>query len=155
MEGLNFLDLTVKYFNVIVFILCVLFGVTALFASWIAWREIQRKRNIIRSVIAAYNIAEEALENGRTGRGDFQIDPAMAQTVLNTLLEILNAVYGEVTAKPMPAADERAHGAKKRALLARVNSALFRKDPKNKVTIDNAVPKLLTTEKENHQSMRP
>ena len=66
MEGMNLLDITIKYFNVIVFVMCILFGMTSLFASWIAWREIHRKNNIIRSVVAAYNIAEDTLEKGRT-----------------------------------------------------------------------------------------
>ena len=63
MEGMNLLDITIKYFNVIVFVMCILFGMTSLFASWIAWREIHRKNNIIRSVVAAYNIAED-METG-------------------------------------------------------------------------------------------
>ncbi len=44
MEHMNLLDITIRYFNVIVFVLCVLFGMISLFASWIAWREIHRKQ---------------------------------------------------------------------------------------------------------------
>ena len=69
METMNLLDITIKYFNVIVFVLFVIFGMISLFASWIAWREIHRKNNIIRSVLAAYNIAEDTLEKGRTSGG--------------------------------------------------------------------------------------
>src|SRR4030042_2835688 len=110
MEHMNLLDLTIKYFNVIVFVLCVLFGMTSLFASWIAWREVHRKQNIIRSIVAAYNIAEDTIEKGRTPRGEIQLDPAIVQTVFNSIQEILNAVYGEITGKSIPARDERIHG---------------------------------------------
>ena len=79
MESMNLLDITIKYFNVIVFVMCVLFGMISLFASWIAWREIHRKKNIIRGVIAAYNIAEDALEKGRTPSGELDLDPMVTQ----------------------------------------------------------------------------
>src|SRR4030065_2493141 len=88
MEHLNLLDLTIKYFNVLIFVLCALFGMTSLFASWIAWREVHRKQNIIRSIIAAYNIAEDTLEKGRTPRGELQLDPAIFQTVFHIIHEI-------------------------------------------------------------------
>src|SRR5512136_1786131 len=97
MESMNLLDITIRYFNTIVFVLCVLFGTSSLFASWIAWREIHRKQNIIRSVIAAHNIAEDALERGQSLRGDFHLDASVAETVLNGVQEILNAVHGEIT----------------------------------------------------------
>lgn len=112
---MNLLDITIKYFNLIVFVLCVLFGMISFFASWIAWREIQRNRTIVRSVTAAYNIVEDTVEKGRTPLGDFRMDPALTATVLNNLQEILNAMYGEVTGKPIPPREDRGHGSKRRA----------------------------------------
>jgi hypothetical protein len=112
---MNLLDITIKYFNLIVFVLCVLFGMISFFASWIAWREIQRNRTIVRSVTAAYNIVEDTVEKGRTPLGDFRMDPTLTATVLNNLQEILNAMYGEVTGKPIPPREDRGHGSRRRA----------------------------------------
>jgi hypothetical protein len=128
MESMNLLDITIKYFNVIVFVMCVIFGMTSLFASWIAWREIHRKKNIIRSVLAAYNIAEDTLEKGRTPEGDLELDPTIVQTVFNSLQEILNAIYGEVTGKPIPPLEERSHGSRLRSGLASVAKVWKRKE---------------------------
>jgi hypothetical protein len=119
---MSLLDITVKYFSVIVFVLCVLFGMISLFASWVAWRELHKKKNLIRGLVAAYNIAEDALEQGRDPMGVYRPDPAVTQTVFNSLLEVLNALYGEVSGKPMPAREDRGHGrdkAKAGGLLAR------------------------------------
>ncbi|MDQ1239084.1 MAG: hypothetical protein QG577_1269 [Thermodesulfobacteriota bacterium] len=111
MEGMNLLDLTIKYFNVIVFVLCVLFGMTSFLASLVAWREIKKKNNILRSVVAAYNIVEDTMEKGRTAEGDVRLDPNVVETVFNSVQEILNVVYGEMTGKPMPPLEDRLHGA--------------------------------------------
>lgn len=153
METMNLLDITIKYFNVIVFVLCVLFGMTSLFASWIAWREIHRKRNIIRSVVAAYNIAEDTLEKGRTPVGDFEMDPAIIQTVFNSLQEILNAIYGEVTGKPIPPREERQHGSGKLAAVRNMVRVLRRHPAEDRVNIDHEVPTLLPDERERHHSV--
>jgi hypothetical protein len=150
METMNLLDITIKYFNVIVFVLCVLFGMTSLFASWIAWREIHRKKNIIRSVVAAYNIAEETLEKGRTPIGDFDMDPAIVQTVFNSLQEILNAIYGEVTGKPIPPREERQHGSGKLAAVRGMVRVLRRHPEEDRVDLDHEVPELLPDERERH-----
>jgi hypothetical protein len=147
MEHLNLLDITIRYFNVIVFILCVLFGMTSLFSSWIAWREVHRKQNIIRSVLAAYNIAEDTLESSRTPRGDFDFDPATVQTVFNSLQEILNAVYGEVTGKPIPPREERGHGSRKRSGGKGISRVWHRKDAGERINIDHAVPSLIPDDK--------
>lgn len=151
METMNLLDITIKYFNVIVFVMCVLFGMTSLFASWVAWREIHRKRNIIRSVIAAYNIAEDTLENGRTPDGELQMDPAIVQTVFNSLQEILNAVYGEVTGKPMPSRNERTHGSRSLRGVKALTKVLKRKPAEERLNADKAVPNLIPDEREQHQ----
>lgn len=154
METMNLLDITIKYFNVIVFVMCVLFGMTSLFASWIAWREIHRKRNIIRSVIAAYNIAEDTLEQGRTPEGELQLDPTMVQTVFNSLQEILNAIYGEVTGKPMPSREERTHGSRRIPGVSAISRVLRkRKDSEERIDADKAVPTLIPEEREHHQYM--
>jgi hypothetical protein len=147
MEHMNLLDITIRYFNVIVFVLCVLFGMISLFASWIAWREIHRKQNIIRSVLAAYNIAEDTLEQSRTPRGDFHFDPAIVHTVFNSLQEILNAVYGEVTGKPIPPREERTHGSGKLAAVRNLGKVLQRKESHVPMDIDHCVPTLIPDEK--------
>jgi len=113
MEGMNLLDVTIKYFNVIVFVLCVLFGMTSFLASWVAWREIKKKNNIVRSVLAAYNVVEETLEKGRSADGDVVLEPSVVETVFNSVQEILNVIYGEMTGKPIPPRDERLHGSRK------------------------------------------
>jgi len=153
METMNLLDITIKYFNVIVFVLCVLFGMTSLFASWIAWREIHRKKNIIRSVVAAYNIAEDTLEKGRTPIGDFDMDPAIIQTVFNSLQEILNAIYGEVTGKPIPPREERQHGAGKLAAVRNMVRVLKRHPAADRVNLEHEVPTLLPDERERHHGV--
>ncbi|MFH1113434.1 MAG: hypothetical protein V1792_05890 [Pseudomonadota bacterium] len=153
METMNLLDITIKYFNVIVFVMCVLFGMTSLFASWVAWREIHRKRNIIRSVIAAYNIAEDTLENGRTPGGELQIDPAMVQTVFNSLQEVLNAIYGEVTGKPMPPREDRTHGSRRIAGVKAIGRVFRKKGGDEAFNADRAVPQLIPEEREHHQYM--
>jgi hypothetical protein len=153
MEGLNLLDITIRYFNVIVFVLCVLFGMISLFASWVAWREIHKKQNIIRSVIAAYNIAEDTLEKGRTPRGDYEFDPAIVQTVMNTLQEILNAVYGEVTGKPMPPREDRTHGSKRLAGLRNLGKALKRRPVEETMDAHTDVPALIPDRRGQEQSL--
>lgn len=113
MEGMNLLDVTIKYFNVIVFVLCVLFGMTSFLASWVAWREIKKKNNIVRSVLAAYNVVEDTLEKGRTTDGHLLLEPTIVEIVFNSVQEILNVIYGEMTGKPIPPLDERLHGSRK------------------------------------------
>lgn len=147
MEGLNLLDITIRYFNVIIFVLCVLFGMISLFASWVAWREIHKKQNIIRSVIAAYNIVEDALDKGRTPRGDYAFDSAIVQTVMNTLQEILNAVYGEVTGKPMPPREERTHGSRRLAGLRNLGKALKQRTAQETADMHTDVPPPIPEEK--------
>lgn len=153
MESMNLLDITIRYFNVIVFVMCVIFGMTSLFASWIAWREIQRKRNIIRSVLAAYNIAEDAIEKGRTPGGDFDMDPAIVQTIFNSLQEILNAVYGEVTGKPIPAREDRGHGSGKLAKVGAIGNMWRRKKEPERMNINHASPTLIPEDREHHHSI--
>ncbi len=148
MEQMNLLDITIKYFNVIIFVLCVVFGMISFFASWIAWREIHRNRNIIRSIIAAYNIAEDSLEKGRAQHGDFALDPSIVQTVFNSLLEIMNAIYGEVTGRPMPSKEERAHGLRKSAGLRVFKKAFKKAEPEERLNIDSQVPTLVPDERE-------
>jgi hypothetical protein len=156
MEGMNLLDITIKYFNVIVFVMCILFGMTSLFASWIAWREIHRKNNIIRSVVAAYNIAEDTLEKGRTPRGDFDLDPAIVQTIFNSLQEILNAIYGEVTGKLMPPREERMHGSRKFGSLYAITKVWRRKEADDLPNICEIGPTLVPDEPDrNHISAHP
>jgi hypothetical protein len=156
MEGMNLLDITIKYFNVIVFVMCILFGMTSLFASWIAWREIHRKSNIIRSVVAAYNIAEDTLEKGRTPIGDFDLDPAIVQTIFNSLQEILNAIYGEVTGKPIPPREERIHGSRKLAGLHAITRVWKRKEADDSANICDIDPPLIADESDhNHISAHP
>ncbi|MGB9616444.1 MAG: hypothetical protein ACP5M0_11435 [Desulfomonilaceae bacterium] len=121
MEGMNLLDVTIKYFNVIVFVLCVLFGMTSFLASWVAWREIKKKNNIVRSVLAAYNVVEETLEKGRSAEGDVLLEPSVVETVLNSVQEILNVIYGEMTGKPIPPLDERLHGSRRTSRAKRVS----------------------------------
>jgi hypothetical protein len=146
MESMNLLDITIRYFNTIIFVLCVLFGTSCLFACWIAWREVHRKQNIIRSVIAAYNIAEDALERGRSPRGDFQPDASVVQTVLNGVQEILNAVHGEITGKPIPTREDRLRGIEKSADTEGVARIWKRRQKKPKPNIDTAVPTLMPEE---------
>ena len=147
METMNLLDVTIKYFNVIIFVMCVVFGMTSFFASWVAWREIHRKRNIIRSVIAAYNIAEDTVEKGRGPGGDLQLDPAIVETVFNSLLEILNAIHGEVTGKPIPAKEARVVGVgKETAGISRVWRRS--KGGAQANNIDSEVPTLVPETKE-------
>ncbi len=155
MEHMNLLDITIKYFNVIVFVLCVLFGMTSLFASWIAWREVHRKQNIIRSIIAAYNIAEDTIEKGRTPRGEIELDPAIVQTVFNSIQEILNAVYGEVTGKSIPARDERIHGSSQPHGASSPKRFWKRKEESGPIDIDTGVPSLILEDKEHRQSVSP
>ncbi len=153
MEHMNLLDITIKYFNVIVFVLCVLFGMTSVFASWIAWREVHRKQNIIRSIVAAYNIAEDTLEKGRTPRGELQLDPAIVQTVFNSIQEILNAVYGEMTGKSIPARDKRIHGSSQPSGTGSLRRVWKRKEESERINIDTGVPSLILEDKEHRQSV--
>jgi len=151
MESMNLLDITIKYFSVIVFLMCVIFGMISLFASWIAWREIHRKRNIIRSIIAAYNITEDALEKGHTTNGNLDLDPALVQTIFNSLQEILNAVYGEVTGKLMPPREERCHGSRTFRGMSHLSRVLKRKETCESINVDKEVPTLVPAERERHQ----
>lgn len=155
MEHMNLLDLTIKYFNVIVFVLCVLFGMTSLFACWIAWREVHRKQNIIRGIIAAYNIAEDTIEKGRTPRGELELDPAVVQTVFNSIQEILNAVYGEITGKSVPARDERTHGSRQPSGAGSLRRVWKRKEESERINVDTGVPSLILEDKEHRQSVSP
>lgn len=150
MESMNLLDVTIKYFSVIVFLMCVLFGMTSLFASWVAWREIHRKRNIIRSVIAAYNITEDSLERARRHDGTLDLDPALIQTIFNSLQEVLNAIYGEVTGRSMPPRDERAHGAR-RVRVGSLRRVFTAKESCEPINVDKEVPTLIPSERERHQ----
>lgn len=152
MESMNLLDITIKYFSVIVFVMCVLFGMLAFFASWIAWRELHKKKNIIRSIIAAYNITEDTLEKGKTTVGGFELDPAIVQTTFNSLQEILNAIYGEVTGKPMPSRDERTHGRGKPPGVSALGRVFKRKETEERLDIDHAVPTLVPDEREHQHS---
>ncbi len=149
MDTMNLLDITIKYFHVIIFVLCVLFGMTSFFASWVAWREIHRKRNIIRSVIAAYNIAEDTIAKGRTPSGELQLEPQIVETVFNSLQEILNAIHGEVTGKPMPAREERIPGAAKSSP-SRGIPRLWRRsgDSSDTINIEKEVPSLIPDTRE-------
>lgn len=156
METMNLLDITIKYFNVIVFVLCVLFGMISLFASWIAWREIQRKNNIVRSVLAAYNIAEETLEKGRTSDGDLQLDPAIVETVFHSLQEVLNAIYGEITGKPIPPIEERGHGSRKAKSGLGRGKLWKRKSSVEPLDIDDVAPPYVSEESEQrHHAYHP
>jgi len=155
METMNLLDITIKYFNVIVFVLCVVFGMISFFASWIAWREVHRNRNVIRSVIAAYNIAEDTLEKGRTPVGDLDLDPSVVQTVFNSIQEILNAIYGEITGKPIPPREERGHGSRKTSGLRSLTKGLRRKEADERINLDSEVPDLVPDERESNQSIPP
>lgn len=143
METMNLLDVTIRYFNVIVFVLCVFFGMIAFFASWIAWREIHRKNNIIRSLLAAYNIAEDALEKGRTPEGNLTLDPSIIETVFNSIQEILNAIYGEVTGKPIPSQEDRLHGSRKIAAKMHVDKPWRKKGVHKKTEQQRAVTTLV------------
>lgn len=155
METMNLLDITIKYFNVIVFVMCVVFGMVSFFASWIAWREIHRKRNIIRSVVAAYNIAEDTLEQGRAPGGEFRLDPSNVQTVFNSLQEILNAIYGEVTGKPIPPREDREHGRRAAASLRAKKKALKAARSQEQIKLDSEVPTLIPDEREHGHSIPP
>ncbi len=155
METMNLLDITIKYFNIIVFVLFVVFGMISFFASWIAWREIHRKRNIIRSVIAAYNIAEDALEKGRTSTGELVLDPSIVQTVFNTLQEILNAIYGEITGKPIPPREERGHGSRAARGLKTLSKAFSRNEPDERLNVDSEVPDLVPDDRERPHASPP
>lgn len=153
METMNLLDITIKYFNVIVFVMCIIFGMISFFASWIAWREIHHKRNIIRSVIAAYNIAEDTVERGTTRDGELQLDPTIVQTMFNSMQEILNAIYGEVTGKSMPPREERAHGLKKSGGLSRIRKVFGHDEDKVEgINADHEVPVLVPDERERPHS---
>jgi hypothetical protein len=115
-------------------VLCVLFGVTSFFASWTAWREVYKRRAITKSILAAYNIAEDTLEKGRSPRGDFEIDPFTAQTVFHTLQEVLNAMYSDITGKPIPSKEERLHGSRK-SKSGRGGSFFSRKDAEPEIMV--------------------
>jgi hypothetical protein len=151
METMNLLDITIKYFNVIVFVMCVIFGMISFFASWVAWREIHHKRNIMRSVIAAYNITEDTVEKSRTSTGELEIDPAVLQTVFNSLQEVLNAVYGELTGRSIPPRDERAHGTRKAPSSRSLGKILDRRRSDKRLDADHEVPSLLPDEREQPQ----
>lgn len=153
METMNLLDFTIKYFNVIVFVLCILFGMISFFASWVAWRELHKRRNIIRSIVAAYNIAEDTVEKGRTPLGELRLDPAIVETVFNSLQEVLNSIYGEVTGKPMPPREERSHGSGKIPGLSAVSRVLMRKDTGERLNVDRAVPTLIPEDREHHHTV--
>jgi hypothetical protein len=155
METMNLLDITIKYFNVIVFVMCIVFGMVSFFASWIAWRELHRKRNIIRSVVAAYNIAEDTLEQGRSPGGEFHLDPSIVQTVFNSLQEILNAVYGEVTGKPIPPREDREHGRRAAASRRAMKKALKAAQSQEQLKLDSEVPALVPDEREHRHSIPP
>ena len=149
METMNLLDITIKYFNVIVFVMCIIFGMISFFASWIAWREIHHKRNIIRSIVAAYNIVEDTVEKGTTRDGELVLDPTIVQTVFNSIQEILNAVYGEVTGKPVPPREERAHGSEKSTGVSRFKKVFGRSDePEEGLDADHEVPSLVPDDRE-------
>jgi hypothetical protein len=149
METMNLLDITIKYFNVIVFVMCIIFGMISFFASWVAWREIHHKRNIIRSVIAAYNIAEDTLEKGTTRDGQLQLDPSIVQTVFNSIQEILNAIHGEVTGKSMPPREERMHGLKKSGGLKRFRKVFGHDEGSEEgLNAEHEVPVLVPDERE-------
>ena len=153
METMNLLDITIKYFNVIVFVMCIIFGMISFFASWIAWREIHHKRNIIRSVIAAYNIAEDTVEKGTTRDGELQLDPTIVQTVFNSMQEILNAIYGEVTGKSMPPREERTHGLKKSGGLSRFRKVFGHdEDMEEGLNAEHEVPVLVPDERDRPHS---
>ncbi len=152
MESMNLLDVTIKYFNVIVFVMCVLFGMTSFFASWIAWRELHRKRNIIRSVIAAYNIAEDTVEKGRRPNGELQLDPAIVQTVFNSLQEILNSVYGEITGRPIPPRADRVHGKDKTSSKRGLMQVFRRDDTPERIDSESEAPTLLPDTREDRRS---
>lgn len=151
MESMNLLDITIKYFNVIVFVMCVLFGMTSFFASWIAWRETHHKRNIIRSVLAAYNITEDTLERGRTPTGDLDLDPAQVQTVFNSLQEILNAVYGEITGKSIPPREERTHGMKSLRGFGGLRRVFKGDESDDALNADHDVPVLIPADDEHRR----
>jgi hypothetical protein len=153
MESMNLLDITIRYFNVIVFVMCVVFGMISLFASWIAWREIHRKKNIIRGVIAAYNIAEDALEKGLTPSGELELDPVVTQTIFNSLQEILNAIYGEVTGKPIPPREDRSHGSRRLGAAGALARVLKREPAEERLDANHAAPPLITDDRERHQSI--
>jgi hypothetical protein len=156
METMGLLDITIKYFNVIVFVMCVIFGMVSVFASWIAWREIIRKKNIIRSLVAAYNIAEDAVEKGQTPSGDLELDPAIVQTVFNNLQEVLNAIYGEITGNPMPSTEQRAHGPRESAAVSGAAKAFKRKPRSQSPDIDNVATALVPEDREHrHFSSHP
>ena len=143
MESLNLLDITIKYFNVIVFVMCVIFGMISFFASWIAWREIHHKRNIMRGLIAAYNITEQTVERGKTPSGDLELDPAIVQTVFNSLQEILNAVYGEISGKPIPPREERLRVARKSGGLKAIGKVFRRERRAEPLKPESEVPNLM------------
>ncbi len=143
MESLNLLDITIKYFNVIVFVMCVLFGMISFLASWIAWREIHHKRNIMRGIIAAYNITEQTVEQGKTPSGDVELDPAIVQTVFNSLQEILNAVYGEISGKSIPPREERIRTARKSGGLKAIKRVFRRERTAEPLKADTEVPNLM------------
>lgn len=153
METMGLLDITIKYFNVIVFVMCVIFGMISFFASWIVWREIHNKKNIVRSVMAAYNITEDAVEKGRTPSGDFSLDPAIVQTVLNNLQEVLNAVYGEITGKPMPPKEQRLHGSRRLAAMLGLGKVLSRKRHTPVLEADISSQSLMTEDREHRHSI--
>jgi hypothetical protein len=153
MESMNLLDVTIKYFNLIVFVLCVFFGMISFFASWVAWRAMLHTRNVTRGVIAAYNIIEDTFEKGRTPTGDLELDPSIVQTVFNSLQEILNAIYGDVTGRPIPPKEERGHGARKAGKLAPTRGDMPAKDPQAELRIDAAAPPLIPGERDRHHGV--
>jgi hypothetical protein len=148
METMGLFDIAIKYFNVIVFIMCVVFGVASVFASWIAWRELIRKKNIIRSIVAAYNITEDTIEKGQTPSGDVLLDPAIVQTVLSNLQEVLNAMYGEITGRSMPPKEQRAHGSRRLAALLAATGLLQRKQPRRSSETETVAPTLVAKDRD-------
>ncbi len=152
MDSMSLLDITVKYFSVIIFVLCVLFGMISLFASWVAWRELHKKKNLIRGLVAAYNIAEDALEQGRDPMGVYRPDPAVTQTVFNSMLEVLNALYGEVSGKPMPAREDRGHGRDKNKNAGIIGKIFRKKDRENQLYVDSAPPNIIPEDHDDHRA---
>lgn len=152
MDSMSLLDITVKYFSVIIFVLCVLFGMISLFASWVAWRELHKKKNLIRGLVAAYNIAEDALEQGRDPMGVYNPDPAVTQTVFNSMLEVLNALYGEVSGKPMPAREDRGHGRDKNKRAGIIGKIFRKKDRESQLYADSAPPNVIPEDQDDHRA---
>jgi hypothetical protein len=150
METIGLLDITIKYFNVIVFVLCVVFGMVSVFASWVAWREIIRKKNIVRSLVAAYNMTEDAMEKGQTPSGDLLLDPTVVQTVFDNLQEVLNAIYGEVTGNPMPSKEQRVHGSRRLAAILGTAKAVKKKLRSHGHDVDDVATALPPEDTDHH-----